>query len=76
MKAPTELGLSPDVVLKVVKPLYGIPEIGFHWYMKHVWRLGMERSSVDPCLLMRKENGKKIVMIMLQVDDTLEIGTK
>jgi len=27
-----ELGLSKDSLLRVVKPLYGVPEAGNHWF--------------------------------------------
>jgi hypothetical protein len=29
---PNELGLGEDSVLKVLKPLYGVPEAGNHWF--------------------------------------------
>ena len=33
VKAPKELGLSDDMVLRVDLPLYGIPEAGVHWFL-------------------------------------------
>lgn len=30
------MDLPEDVVLKVVNPLYRIPEIGLHWYLKYL----------------------------------------
>lgn len=71
---PTELEFPPGTVLKVVKPMYGIPESGLHWYLAylehHLGRLGMERSSVDPCVLLKRRNGRLIGAIILQVDDS------
>uniref|UniRef100_A0A093UYI9 Transposon Ty1-NL2 Gag-Pol polyprotein n=1 Tax=Talaromyces marneffei PM1 TaxID=1077442 RepID=A0A093UYI9_TALMA len=41
--------------LKVVRPLYGIPEAGNHWFRTyhnhHTEKLNMETSTYDPCLL-------------------------
>ena len=49
------LNLSDDSVLKVVKPLYGVPEAGNHWFKTyhshHLKELSMEQSTYDPCLL-------------------------
>ena len=49
------LNLTDDSVLKVVKPLYGIPEAGNHWFKTyhshHLNELAMEQSTYDPCLL-------------------------
>lgn len=30
---PPELRLPSDIVLKIVRLLYGVPESGFHWYL-------------------------------------------
>lgn len=32
IQRPDEMGLDYYTLLKVVKPLYGIPETGLHWY--------------------------------------------
>lgn len=62
IEAPAEMNLQHDVVLKVVIPLYGIPESDLHWYLTylehHIRRLGMSRSKTDPCVLYRAENGR------------------
>lgn len=36
IKAPTEMDLPPDTIPHVVKPLYGIPEAGLHWYLAYL----------------------------------------
>lgn len=32
---PLEMQLPPNIVLKVVKPLYVIPESDLHWYLTY-----------------------------------------
>lgn len=80
VKAPQELVLEPGTILQVVKPLYGIPESGLHWYLTyldyHINVLGMTRSKSDPCLLIKKEGGNLIGVVILQVDDSFCIGNK
>jgi hypothetical protein len=50
-----ELGIKKDSVLKVLKPLYGVPEAGNHWFKTyhshHVQQLHMDQSTYNPCLL-------------------------
>lgn len=79
LRPPMEMGLSEGVVLKVVKPLYGIPESGLHWYLTylehHMTKLGMRRSRTDPCLLLGTDADGLRGMIILQVDDSLGLGT-
>lgn len=80
IKPPPEMGLSPDTVLRVVRPLYGIPESGLHWYLTyleyHTEQLGMRRTTVDPCVFVRRDGGELSGLIALQVDDSLTVGTK
>lgn len=68
------------MVLKVVKPLYGIPESGLHWYLTyldhHLTRLGMQRSMVDPCVLLKRDKDGLVGTIILQVDDSFGVGTE
>ena len=46
-------------VLQVVKPLYGIGEVGNYWFTTyldhHKEKLGIEISSYDACLLITKD---------------------
>ena len=69
IRAPTELGLEPCYVLHVVKPLYGIPESGLHWYLTylahHLGTLHMFRSKCDPCVLIRRSNNTLDGLILL-----------
>jgi hypothetical protein len=66
------LGIDKDSVLKVVKPLYGVPEAGNHWFKTyhshHVNQLRMDQSTYDPCLLY---SDKPFGIVGLQTDDTL-----
>src|SRR5271167_1264851 len=70
---PPELGLSKDSLLQVVKPLYGVPEAGNHWFRTyhdhHTQELKMTQSTYDPCLLHTSTNG--FGLVGLQTDDTL-----
>ena len=77
IRPPVELGLGPDHVLKVIKPLYGVPEAGAHWYNTyhnhHTKQLAMHQSTYDPCLLHTDvtSGGKGFGVVGLQTDDTL-----
>jgi hypothetical protein len=63
----------------VLKPLYGIPEAGTHWWATyhkhHKEKLSMVTSTYDPCLLITTtENAFGIVG--MQTDDTLILGSE
>ena len=68
-----QLGIEKDSVLRVVKPLYGVPEAGNHWFRTyhnhHVQELSINASTYDPCLLYTNQNAFGIVS--LQTNDTL-----
>ena len=72
VRPPAELKLQEGSVLNIVKPLYGVPEAGNHWFKTyhnhHTEKLDMLQSTYDPCLLTSK-NG--VGIIGLQTDDTL-----
>lgn len=78
-----ELRLQQDMLLKIVRPLYGVPEIGLHWYLTYIEHLestlGMGRTSADSCVLVRRTEEElereREREIILQVDDILGIGT-
>ncbi len=69
------LGLNGDLILRVVKPLYGVPEAGNHWFKTyhshHINQLSMEQSTYDPCLLY---SNNPFGIVGLQTDDTLFVG--
>src|ERR1700712_1278356 len=63
----------------VLKPLYGVPEAGTHWWATyhrhHKEKLSMVTSTYDPCLLITTtENAFGIVG--MQTDDTLILGSE
>ncbi len=49
------LNLKEGTILKVIKPLYGIPEAGNHWFSTyhrhHTEKLRIVESTYNPCLL-------------------------
>lgn len=63
----TDLG---DNLLQVIRPLYGIPEAGTHWFRTyhahHTEKLHLTVSSFDPCLMF-----SKMAVVGLQTDDSL-----
>ena len=62
---------SKDIVLKLLKSLYGMKEAPKLWYQKitgGLIEMGFERSQHDQCLFMHKE--KKIILL-LYTDDCL-----
>jgi hypothetical protein len=70
-----QLGLQKDSILKVVKPLYGVPEAGNHWFKTyhshHIKKLSMDQSTYDLCLL---HSNSPFGIVGLQTDDTLFVG--
>ncbi|CEJ95277.1 Putative Polyprotein [[Torrubiella] hemipterigena] len=65
-------------IMRVIKPLYGIPEAGTHWWATysrhHLDKLGMVMSTFDPCLLI--SNTDKFGVIGMQTDDTLGLSDR
>ena len=80
IRAPQELGIDKDSVLKVIRPLYGIPEAGAHWFgtyhTHHLKNLSMTPSTYDPCLLYTDKNTPSFGVIGLQTDDSLILADK
>ena len=64
--------------LKVVRPLYGIPEAGNHWFRTyhnhHTEKLKMETSTYDPCLLHCSNPKQGFGIVGMQTDDTLIVA--
>ena len=69
----------PGTVMRIMKPLYGIPEAGTHWFgtyhRHHCNKLSMVQSTYDPCLLYT-EKDKLFGIVGLQTDDTLFVGNE
>jgi hypothetical protein len=78
VRAPAELAailsVSQGTILKVARPLYGIPETGNHWFKTyhnhHVKELSMAQSTYDPCLL-HINDSTSFGIVGLQTNDTL-----
>lgn len=55
LRAPPEMCLDHDHLLQVMRPLYGLPESGIHWFRTyhrhHTEVLGLKASLHDPCML-------------------------
>jgi hypothetical protein len=79
-RIPKEIAhLYPEgTIMKVLKPLYGIPEAGTHWWVTynkhHKEKLSMESSTYDPCLLISTPS-KPFGVVGMQTDDTLILGS-
>ncbi|EED12694.1 conserved hypothetical protein [Talaromyces stipitatus ATCC 10500] len=77
IRTPPELVhlFPPGTILKVVKPLYGIPEAGNHWFrtyhVHHTDKLNMTTSTYDPCLLHCIDQSQGFGIVGMQTDDTL-----
>lgn len=71
--------LPQNTIMRIIKPLYGIPEAGMHWYTTyyrhHQQELGTEHSSYDPCLLITT-TPECFGIVGIQTDDTLLLGDK
>jgi len=70
--------LPQNAIFKVLKPLYGIPEAGTHWFntyhKHHLEMLAMRTSTFDPCLLVTKDQDGPFGLVGMQTDDTLILG--
>ena len=78
VRPPQELDFGNGAILKIIKPLYGVPEAGAHWFntyhKHHTKKLLMAQSTYDSCLLHTNTNGFGIVG--LQTDDTLMLADR
>jgi len=78
---PKEIEIQPGKVMKIKKPLYGIPEAGTHWFRTyhrhHIENLCMRQSTYDACLLHTFQKGSECFGVVgLQTDDTLFAGNE
>lgn len=78
IRPPAKMEMEAGTVRKVIKPLYGISESGLHWYLTylehHLTRLGIVRSTVDPCVLIRTHGSMLKCAIVVQVVDSFGLG--
>jgi hypothetical protein len=77
IRAPAEMNVPEGYLLRVCRPLYGIPEAGTHWFhtyhKHHTTALAMTSSTFDPCLLFT-DSSDGFGMVGLQTDDSLMAG--
>lgn len=81
LKPAIEFVLSNEMVIRVNRPLYGVPEAGLHcfktYHKFHTSELNMKSSAHDLCLLYTKNtidldnNGKPAAATCLQTDSSL-----
>lgn len=69
------MNLDRDTLLTVVKPFYGVPEAGNHWFNTyhklHKEKLKMSPSTYDHCLLYKYNPDCALIGITgMQTDDT------
>jgi hypothetical protein len=74
-----ELQMDQDLVLKLIKPLYGLSDSGDHWARTlnehHKRDLGMTQSGIDGSLFFKQLGSNLIGLSATYVDDTLRAGT-
>jgi hypothetical protein len=75
---PKELRLKDGLLIRVIKPLYSIPEAGNYWFNTYHYhyleKLHMSQSTYDPCLLYIDYNGFRV--IGLQTNNILLLADK
>lgn len=75
-----ELELQSDSILKIIKPLYGVPKAGnysFNTYHRHqLEKLSMTQSTYDPYLLYADNDSSGFEVVGLQTDDILFLADK
>lgn len=59
ISAPPEIQLSPESVVKVVRPIYGIPESDLNWYLTYrndrIEHKGVFSTTTDPYIVLERE---------------------
>jgi Reverse transcriptase (RNA-dependent DNA polymerase) len=78
---PPEAEAEEDELWEVLRQLYGLPESGAMWYSTyskyHRAKLAMRPTRIDPAVFMRHDDkGRLQGLTVLQVDDSLNTGTK
>ena len=68
-----------DIIWKLKKPVYGLPDASRLWYMtikSFLSGLGMSQSRGDSCLFMYRKGAVLEGMILVHIDDFLAAGSK
>lgn len=70
--------MAPYTFWQVLKLLYGIAEVGSHWFSTyrrhHIEKLEMSPLTYDPCLLYSTKDFLEV--LGMQIDDTLFLADK
>lgn len=79
IRAPVEMYLPAATLVRVLRPLYYIPESCLCLYITyrqyHIYRMCMEKTTVDPCMLLLTGRNQTLEgRIVLKVDDSLELA--
>lgn len=73
-----EIWIGGNLVFGVMKPLYGIPESGLHWYLtyleEHLGRHGMGRPRPHLCVFYERDEEGLRGFVILQFDDCFGAG--
>jgi hypothetical protein len=79
VRPPKNVSQWEGFYLKIVKPLYGVPEAGNHWFgtyhKHHMDKLRMTQSTYDPCLMFVNQDDY-FGVVGLQTDDTLFLANQ
>ena len=74
------MNLQSDQLFQAVKPLYGIPESGLHWFLTyqqhHIKNINMTATKSDACVLYKRGENSPEGLCILQVDDSYGHGSK
>lgn len=80
---PTSLNLDPAKILKVIRPLYGLPDRGLYrfgtYQSNHTEKLKMKHAIRDMCFLLTRDIFSTAHVkgaTNVQTDDKNNIGTK
>lgn len=88
VRPPSQIGFPEDVLLRIDRSLYGIPEAGIHWFLTYHGHqekeFGMNDSVHDKCILNTpgKLSTEVVATFMergitaLQTDDEAYCGNK
>src|SRR6266702_4259539 len=64
---PLKFRLKDGLILRVIKPLYSVPETSNHWFniyhRHHLNKLQINQSIYNPCLLYTNSNGFRIIKL-------------
>ena len=74
MRAPMQMQLGKEKILRVIYPMHGIPKARLHKFKTyndhHKQNLSMQSAALDSCLFYRSTNSGIDATTAIQVDDT------